>query len=377
MIDKNLTKTEAACLAFIKNYTPQTAIYNYTSSLCLEAVLKAAQILNKPEWIVWVRERACQFLKEDGSVTGFEKEEYSMDKIRTGNLYFSLYNLSGEEKYKKAMDSFIDMMKSQPRTASGGYWHKKRYPDQMWLDGFYMSEPLCVKYAGKWGDLKVALDEAKNQLSLMYSHTVKPNGLLLHAWDESGKMYWADKKTGCSGYVWSRAVGWVIMAIADILELLPATDEFEGYRAFFADYALKLASALVKVQDVSTGMWYQVTDMGGYENNFLETSGTLMFAYGFAKMNRMGILDNSFRDAAVRAFDGVVKFKTYYDKDENFHIKDICKSAGLGKAEDTSPFRDGSYNYYTLGEERAVDNMHGVGSFILAGLEIEYGGKKA
>ena len=59
---------------------------------------------------------------------------------------FRLYDLTREPRYKAAMDTLYAQILEQPRTPEGGFWHKKIYPNQMWLDGLYMVEPFYAEY---------------------------------------------------------------------------------------------------------------------------------------------------------------------------------------------------------------------------------------
>jgi unsaturated rhamnogalacturonyl hydrolase len=129
-------------------------------------------------------------------------------------------------------------------------------------------------------------------------------------------------------------------------------------------YLNNIAASLVKFQDKS-GLWYQVTDKGGKEGNYLESSGTSMFSYAYAKGVNKGYLPAEYKKVANKAFDGLTKQLIKVDTDGTITLTQACAVAGLGG----NPYRDGSYEYYV--NERKKDNdPKATGPFILAALEL-------
>ncbi|MBQ7643460.1 MAG: glycoside hydrolase family 88 protein, partial [Spirochaetales bacterium] len=306
MIDERKTMTERMARSAMLKYNTANTKYSYKSAIMLEALYKASCVLDEPEMFNYVREFLDYFVQEDGSVRTYKLEEYSMDQVRMGNIMLTYLAITGQNKYRKAVDMFYRQLQGQPRTPSGGFWHKKRYENQMWLDGLFMQGPFYASYSKAFGNLGKCLEDIVAQFELVYEKTYDPKtGLLRHAWDESCKMPWSDPVTGQSQEVWSRAMGWYVWAIADLLDDIPATAEYEGYRNRLLALCLKIAPVLVRYQDKESGVWYQVMDKGGQGKNYLETSSTSMFIYFFAKMHRLGFLDDSYLAAAKRAFDGM------------------------------------------------------------------------
>lgn len=354
-------------------YTPEKAFYDYVNGLGLECLYKVGKTLGKKEYCDWVRDRFELFFNEDGTIRDFDYEEFSMDQISPGKLFFEFYNETKDEKYKTNLDLFFKMLMNQPRTPSGGFWHKKIYPDQMWLDGLYMQGSFYIRYALTYGDIDSCLKDLVYQFELIYEKTLKDNGLLIHAWDESRKMAWCDPETGLSKCVWARAMGWYVMALVDVLDYIPLEEKYADYRSRLIKLAESLVDPLLSYQDES-GMWYQVVDRMGEEHNYLESSSTSMFIYFLAKMARKKYLPEEkaiiARKAAEKGYSGIVDLKVSEDE-EGLHLNDICRGAGLGKYYPECPFRDGTYEYYTTREPRVTDNLQGFGPFLLAVLEIE------
>ena len=236
----------------------------------------------------------------------------------------------------------------------------------MWLDGLYMQGPFLARWGAEYGTAS-DFDEVVFQLVLVESKTRDPaTGLLYHAWDESRRQLWADPETGCSPHFWSRAMGWYSMAVVDVLDWLPVSHP--GVKTLEIILS-RLADALARVQDSKSGLWFQVMDQGQRPGNYLETSGSGMFAYAVAKGLRKGWLKDPQglrRTMADRAWQGLVDRCLTQDPEGDWHLDGICSVAGLGG----TPYRDGSFHYYVR-EPVVSDDFKGVGPFLLAGLERE------
>ncbi len=303
------------------------------------------------------------FVGPGGSVIDYRKDEYNLDRIFPGRNIMTLYRRNPEERYRIALDSLISQLKTHPKTNSGGYWHKKIYPWQMWLDGIFMASTYMVQYASEF-DAPEWFDIAALQVEMVYEKTLDPgSGLLMHAWDESRQQKWCDPETGKSQYPWSRATGWYTMALLDILEYLPKDHPDRGD---LINILQKTCDALLKVRDNETGIWYQVLNQGGREGNYLEGSGSAMYAYVFARGAHLGYLDEKYLDVANKAFDGIIKELITVDENGLLTMHDICGGCGLGG----NPYRDGSYEYY-INEKRVDNDTKGVAPFILAAIELD------
>lgn len=302
------------------------------------------------------------FVQDDGAINNYRLNDYNLDQIRPGVNMLELYKRTGDEKYKRAIETLVSQLEDQPRTHSGGFWHKKRYPNQMWLDGIYMASPFMARYAHDFNQPKF-YDEVAFQIQEIYKHTNdKKTGLVYHAWDESRKQRWCNPETGQSKHFWSRATGWYMMAMVDVLDYLP---ENHPEREKIITILQQLSSALLKVQDEKTGLWYQVLDQGGREGNYLEASGSAMFIYAFAKGAKKRYLDKSYLKIASSAFDSLVKHLVNTGNDGMPVLTNICGACGLGG----NPYREGDYNYY-ISEKKVDDDPKGVAPLILAAIEL-------
>lgn len=304
-----------------------------------------------------------EFVQADGSIRTYRQSDYNIDKINPGKNLLTLYKRSGDEKYRMAAETLVQQMEHQPRTKSGGFWHKKIYPWQMWLDGIYMGSPFLAQYGSEFNQ-PAWFDTVAHQVLLIAEKTLDPEtGLLYHAWDESREQRWSNPETGQSPHFWSRATGWFVMALVDMLDYFPEDHPDRDSILIVLD---RTCEALLKVRDPESGCWYQVLDQGGREGNYLEGSGTAMYIYAFARGARKGYLDKKYLDIAGEAFDDMVDQFIITDGDGLISMIDICGGCGLGG----NPYRDGSFEYYTT--ERIVKNdCKGVAPFILSAVELD------
>ncbi|MBS1511837.1 MAG: glycoside hydrolase family 88 protein [Bacteroidetes bacterium] len=315
-------------------------------------------------WFTAIQKKIDYFVKDDGSIKNYEKDDYNLDMINNGKLVLLLYRVTGKEKYKKAADLLRSQLLSQPRTNEGGFWHKKIYPWQMWLDGLYMAEPFYAEYAMLFHQ-DTAFNDIANQFIWIEKHTRDPKtGLLYHGWDESKTQQWANKTTGLSPHFWSRAMGWYSDAIVDVLDYFPAN---HPKRKALIDILNRLVNALGKYQDKTTGVWYDILNYSGpnKEKNYLEASASCQFTYAIAKGVRKGYLPASKMSMAQKAYAGILK---QFIKEENGKtvLTGTVKGSGLGG----NPYRDGTFTYY-MSEPVITNDPKGMGAFLLAANEME------
>ena len=337
--------------------------WNYTNGLVCSAIEQVWRKTRDEKFYNYVKAYADKMIDEDGVIKGYKPTEYNIDKVNSGKFLFDLVEQTGDEKYKKAIHALRDQMKTHPRTSEGGYWHKQIYPHQMWLDGLYMASPFLAEYAKVFHE-PALFDDVVLQIQLIDKHTYDPrSGLYYHAWDESKEQRWANKTDGKSPHVWGRAMGWFAMALVDVLDFLPA--DHPG-RKDVLNVADKMAQAVEKYQDKSSGVWYQVMDEPTREGNYLESSASSMFTYFLIKGVKRGYIDKKYMATAKRGYEGIIKRFIKVDDQGQTHITEVCSVAGLGG----NPYRDGSFEYY-IGEPKRDNDPKAVGPFIMLALEFE------
>ncbi|MDX6191776.1 glycoside hydrolase family 88 protein [Flavobacterium sp. Fl-318] len=368
VIAKNLKWSDKMTLTLMKRHPEaymiddsKTPKWDYVHGLVLHGIEELYKKNPDPRYKAYVRGYVDALVQEDGTINTYELDKYNIDLVVPGRLLFDVYATTKEEKYLKALQLLRKQLSEQPRTKSGGFWHKQIYPNQMWLDGLYMGEPFYAQYTVTFEDGK-NLDDVAKQFEQIQLHATDPKtGLLYHGWDESKEMPWANKETGNSPNFWSRALGWYAMALVDVLDYFPKEHPKQKE---LVKYLNSVSASLAKYQDQS-GLWYQVTDKGGKEGNYLEASGSSMFAYAFAKGANKGYLPAKYKKLANKAFDGLTQQLIKTDADGGITLTQACQVAGLGG----KPYRDGSYDYY-VNEKKKDNDPKATGPFILAALEL-------
>jgi unsaturated rhamnogalacturonyl hydrolase len=339
------------------------ARWGYDQGVVLKGVEGLWYKTGDARYFKYIQRSMDVFVTKEGTINTYKLEDYNIDNILCGRVLLLLYAVTSDEKYYKAATILREQLKTQPRTNEGGFWHKKRYPYQMWLDGLYMGEPFYAEYAAMFNQPE-AFDDIANQFIWMEQHSRDAKtGLMYHGWDESKQQKWANKTTGLSPHFWARAMGWYGIALADVLDYFPAT---HPKRAALVDIMKRFATAVQKVQDPKTGLWWDILNFPGRQGNYLEASASCMFVYALAKGSRMGYLPASYATAAKKGYDGIIKNFIETDASGQTNLKGTVSVSGLGG----DPYRDGSYEYY-LSEKVVVNDAKGVGAFIQASNEIE------
>lgn len=347
--------------------------WNYTHGLELQSMLQCAD--QYPELKGTVEAYATLYcdsiIAPDGTIRNYRKTNYTLDHINAGKMVFMMLDRTGDRRFKKALDTLYSQLQTHPRVTEGGFWHKKAYPHQMWLDGIYMEAPFYAEYAKRFlkgRQQQEAFTDVVNQFMVVARHTFDAsNGLYRHAWDEAREQAWADKTTGQAPHVWGRALGWFTMAMVDTYAFLPA--DHSG-RDSIASILLPLCEQLMLVQDEEAKAWYQVMDAGQRDGNYLETSCTAMFAYTFLKGVRLGILPEAYWQQGVDVLDGLDRYFIREDADKTISLTRVCGVAGLGG----NPYRDGTFDYY-VNEIIRDNDPKGVAPYIMAHLMVEQDGR--
>ena len=339
------------------------AKWNYETGLFLKALLDVHKATGHKKYFEYTKLVIDSYLDEDGSIKTYKIKDYNIDNINSGKVLITLYNETNDQKYKQATDILRQQLQEHPRTKSGGFWHKKRYPWQIWLDGIYMGVPFYTAYSSIFND-PAGIDDAVKQILLIDVQTRDPlTGLRYHGWDESNKQKWANPENGCSPNFWGRAMGWYAMALVDVLDFIPEDHRKRNEILFILN---DLCKALVKYQDVGTGLWYQVVDKGDRNDNYLEASASCMYVYTFAKGVKKGYLDSSYWNAAQKGYNGIINHFIIKESNGLISLTNICSVAGLGGKH----YRDGSYEYY-LSEPVVKNDLKGIGPFIMASLLMD------
>ncbi len=314
--------------------------WNYCHGLELEAIYDVYRKTGDKKYYNYALSYADTVINPDGTIKSYKLEEYNIDRLNSGKLLFPIYAETKDEKYRLAMDLLKSQMDTHPRISNGGFWHKKIYPHQVWLDGLYMAGPFLAEYGATF-NVPALFDEVALQLTTAYEDLLdEKTGLLYHGWDESRQQRWADPVTGKSPNFWSRSIGWYMMALVDALDFIPAD---HPKRNDIITILNNISTSVEKFRDPVSGMWYQVTDKGGKEGNYLESTGSVMFIYTWVKGAQKGYLPKEFLKKGELAYDQFLKQFYKENEDGTVSITSCCAVSGLGGEKN---YRDGSFKYY-------------------------------
>ncbi len=336
--------------------------WNYEQGLILESIYRLWTKTKDEKYFNYIKKNIDYYVNDDGSIKTYDLNNFNIDNVAPGRVLLHLYEITKEKKYKLAADTLIKQLQLHPRTSEGGFWHKKIYPNQMWLDGLYMAEPFYTEYSVMFNSQN-NFDDIANQFLLIKKHLYdEKTGLYFHGWDESKQQKWADPVKGTSPNFWGRSLGWFMMSMVDVLDSFPENhkDRNEILKMF-----RELSSSLLKYRDEKTKLWYQVVDILNREGNYIETSASSMFIYAFAKGYNKGYLDNKFMEIGKESYENLIKEFLILNDNGNYILTNVCSVSGLGG----NPYRDGSFEYY-IREPKRDNDFKGYGALILAANEI-------
>lgn len=340
--------------------------WNYIDGCMMTSLIELYKATNDEKYLDFVKKFVDYYVREDGTILGYEMEKYSTDDVSESRILFDLYKFTGEEKYNKAIEMCYQQILTHPRTKEGNFWHKKIYPNQVWLDGLYMMQVFYTRYETERNKLKNYSDivgQFKNVYNIMRD---KETGLYYHAYDSSKSMFWANKETGLSENYWLRSIGWYTVALIDVYSYMDEQmyDEYHTIKEIFKE----TIDSILKYQDQESKMFYQVPNFPGREKNYLETSGSCMIAYAILKGVRLKALPERYLQIGLDIFNGICNKYLTVKEDGDLNLGGICLVAGLGPENNLR--RDGTYEYY-MSEPIVENDAKGVGPFIMAYTEVK------
>jgi unsaturated rhamnogalacturonyl hydrolase len=338
---------------YLAHWKPYRPFWNYEDGCIYKGCLDLAAASGERRFGDFVLNAVSARVAADGTIQGYDPDEFNIDNVNAGKALFPLLAQTGEPRFRHAIEKQEAQLERHPRTQSGNFWHKKIYPHQVWLDGLYMAQPFRCAYAALTNRPEILDDVAHQFTQVRRALRDSRTGLYYHGWDESRSERWSNPVTGCSPCFWGRAMGWFVMALVDCLELLPAVSR--AHRDLLSNMLDDVSDTLLRVRSPAA-LWYQVLDRGPRAGNYEEASASLMIAYALMKGARLKVLPNALAHAGLESLRACIdRFLT------NEELHGICAVAGLGNV----PYRDGSYEYY-LSEPVVANDPKGVGAFLLA-----------
>lgn len=367
--------------------------WSYVMGIELESILDTYLKYGNKDMLKYCQAYIDTMITDDGMIRGYRCSDFNLDNVRTGHFLARMQQLKPSERTQKAIETLMQQLDSQPRTDIDSiYWHKAIYSYQVWLDGIFMGLPFRTLTASMKKDANPSsrndsieacriYDDAIKQIAATYHRTFDPStNLNRHAWDETHEIFWADGHTGQSHHCWGRAQGWFTMAIIELLDAIPETYHQRDTLTHLLQRSL---DGILQWQDPDTGLWWQVMDCPNKEGNYLESTCSAMFAYSLLKAYRMRHVNDRYRNAGIKAYNGIIRHFIKQNPDSTISLTHCCSVAGLGpgiseKVLKAAPKvkenmrRDGSFQYY-ISEPIRDNDPKGIGPFIWASLEMEIG----
>ncbi|MFT4203907.1 MAG: glycoside hydrolase family 88 protein [Chitinophagaceae bacterium] len=337
--------------------------WSYDLGVVLEGTAAMWKSSANGRYFEYIPSNIDPYIEKDGTIRTYKAADYNLDNIKNGRSLLLLYKVTLQKKYLDAATILWNQLKEQPRTASGGFWYKKIYPNQIWLDGLYMAEPFYTEYAAL-AHKDSAFDDIAHQFILVAENAKDTKtGLLYHGWDESKKEKWADPNTGLSPHFWAQAMGWYMMALVDVLDYFP---QDHPKRKELLAILNDCAATVVKYQSKNDQLWNNILDQETSQGNYPEASASCMFVYVLAKGVRNQYLPSKYLRVAQNAFKSIQK-RFIEIKDGKTTLNGTVSVSGLGGSKN---HRDGSFGYY-MSEKVVPNDLKGIGAYLLAVDEIE------
>jgi len=339
--------------------------WNYIDGCMMTSLYTIYKLTGNKKYLEFIDKFVDYYVFDDGAIRGYEMSTYNVDNINEGRVLFDLYKETGKFKYKKAINLLYSQLQSQPRTELGNFWHKKIYPNQVWLDGLYMAQVFYTCYetvfnrGRNYGDI---VKQFRNVYEHMYDNEKK---LYYHGWDVSKQAFWSDGETGLSKSFWLRSIGWYTVGLVDAISYFDTSRP--NLKAELITIFRKTIEGLEQYIDPEKHMFWQVVDQMGREGNYVETSGSAMIAYAMMKGARLGFVDRRFAAVGEKVFNGICR-EYLTETDGQLNLGGICLMAGLGP--ENNPTRDGTYEYY-ISEPVVENDAKGTGPFVMAYTEIK------
>lgn len=339
--------------------------WNYIDGCMMISLYRLYEWTGNREYFDFVKNFIDYYVGGNGEILGFKEEDYNLDNVNEGRVLFDLFDETGDEKYLKAIETVYGQLARQPKNSKGSFWHKKIYPNQVWLDGLFMAQIFYYRYLTMKGfSAAPVLEQFRNVERFMKDGRT---GLYYHGYDETRKAFWANPDTGLSANFWLRSLGWYIAALADIAAYLPA---HSPEKAEFTKYLKNALDSVFAFEDGEKHMFWQVADKGGEAGNYLETSGSALIAYAALRGANAELLSNDYFEKGKEVFDGICREYLRKSESGSIELGGICLVAGLGP--ENKPHRDGSYAYY-VSEPVVSTDAKGVAPFIMAFVELKKG----
>jgi len=251
------------------------------------------------------------------------------------------FSLTGEKNLRPQIDIYINYISTKEFRLSDGTLARNRpQKNTLWLDDLYMAVPALAQMGKLTGDKKY-FDDAVKQV-LQFSRRMFNNslGLYMHGWVQGMNVH--------PEFHWARANGWALMAMTELLEVLP--ENHPGRNEILQQYQAHV-KGLASYQS-GKGFWHQLLDRN---DSYLETSATAIFTYCIARGINKGWIDKlAYAPMCLLGWNAVAT-----KVNDRGQVEGTCVGTGMAF--------DPAFYYY---RPTNVFAAHGYGPVILAGAEV-------
>ena len=322
----------------------ETWPFNWGEGVQMMGLMRAARAARDTRYVDYVEKWArvyeaqpIQTLLEIGPTAPNPLRRGYCGHWSPGSAVLYLYQDRPKPEHLKLAQGVADFIETgAERSPDGGLGHWQG-SHQMWVDTLYMACPL-LSGLGRIENRPEYIQDAAREIIVHARHLQdEKTGLIYHMWDwQTG--------THSEGF-WGRGDGWVLMSLAETMEVMNQRDP--QYQEL-ASIARKLAKGLESTQDAG-GLWHTVLDD---PQSYPECSATAMFSYGMLKLVRLRVLPPAYNSRALKAWRAI----------NDRYVKD---GLVIGVSAGTSPKGADTYRTMPVGSE-----TWGTGAYLLASSEV-------
>lgn len=247
----------------------------------------------------------------------------------------------GNANLRPVIDNLISYISTKEfRLPDGTLARNRPQKNTLWLDDLYMSVPALAQAGKLTGDNGYYNDAVKQILQFSQRMFNKEKGVYMHGWVEEMEVH--------PQFHWGRANGWALMAMVELLDVLP--ENHPGRKAVIEQLKAHV-KGLADYQS-GDGFRHQLLDRN---DSYPETSATAIYSYCIARAVNKGWIDKlAYAPMAVQAWNAVATKVNAAGQ-----VEGTCVGTGMAF--------DPAFYYY---RPTNVFAAHGYGPVLLAGSEI-------